>query len=196
LPYIVFRRCTKVGQVTGATRSATRNGTIGLRAPKGRASSDLRPKVKGQSSPRSSARNRSDTKSSNFGVSQPDMTNPRLTIWRSSNSLQSGFGCVLMSPRPNQLHRPQPPRSTSEDFAGGALGKKRDSRPPICNKDSCPRANGTCCAVVTREKNFQSRKGRARAVAGRQATGISPTDRRTVASARQVDSALAQNPGP
>jgi len=37
----------------------------------------------------------------------------RLTIWRSSNSHQSEFGCVLMSPRPRPLGiktgpRPEP----------------------------------------------------------------------------------------
>lgn len=31
---------------------------------------------------------------------QVDMTNSRLTTWRSSNSHQSEFGCALMSPRP------------------------------------------------------------------------------------------------
>jgi hypothetical protein len=35
------------------------------------------------------------------GVSRPDTTNSRRTIWRSSNSPQSEFGCVLMSPRLN-----------------------------------------------------------------------------------------------
>jgi transposase len=45
--------------------------------------------------------NGSSTRSSNVGASQPDMTNSRLTIWRSSNSHQSEFGCVLRSPRPS-----------------------------------------------------------------------------------------------
>jgi hypothetical protein len=31
------------------------------------------------------------------------MTNSQPTIWRSSNSHQSEFGCVLMSPRPNKI---------------------------------------------------------------------------------------------
>lgn len=35
------------------------------------------------------------------GVSRPDMTNLRPTIWHSSNSHQSEFGYVLMSPRPS-----------------------------------------------------------------------------------------------
>jgi transposase len=35
-----------------------------------------------------------------YRVSRPDMTNSQPTIWRSSNSHQSGFGCVLMSPCP------------------------------------------------------------------------------------------------
>ena len=41
----------------------------------------------------------SSTRSSNVGVSRRDTTNSRPTIWRSSNSHQSAFGCVLMSPR-------------------------------------------------------------------------------------------------
>src|SRR6478735_6408319 len=45
--------------------------------------------------------NGSSTRSSSVGVSRPDTTNSQLTIWRSSNSHQSEFGCVLMSPRPN-----------------------------------------------------------------------------------------------
>ena len=44
--------------------------------------------------------NGSSTKSSNVGVSRLDTTNSQLTIWRSSNSHQSEFGCSLMSPRP------------------------------------------------------------------------------------------------
>jgi hypothetical protein len=47
----------------------------------------------------------SSTKSSNVGVSQPDMTNSQPTIWRSSSSHQSEFGCVLTSPRPNRIRR-------------------------------------------------------------------------------------------
>jgi hypothetical protein len=43
----------------------------------------------------------SSTRSSSVGVSRPDTTNSQLTIWRSSNSHQSEFGCVLMSPRPS-----------------------------------------------------------------------------------------------
>jgi transposase len=43
----------------------------------------------------------SSTRSSSVGVSRPDMTNSRPTIWRSLNSHQSEFGCALMSPRPN-----------------------------------------------------------------------------------------------
>jgi transposase len=38
---------------------------------------------------------------SSVGVSRPDMTNSRPTIWRSLNSHQSEFGCALMSPRPS-----------------------------------------------------------------------------------------------
>jgi hypothetical protein len=37
---------------------------------------------------------------SNIGVSRPDTTNSRKTIWRSSSLHQSELGCVLMSPRP------------------------------------------------------------------------------------------------
>jgi transposase len=43
----------------------------------------------------------SSTRSSSVGVSRPDMTNSRPTIWRSLNSHQSEFGCALMSPRPS-----------------------------------------------------------------------------------------------
>jgi transposase len=39
-------------------------------------------------------------RASNVGVSRPDTTNSRPTIWPSSNSHQSAFGCALMSPRP------------------------------------------------------------------------------------------------
>src|SRR5258707_1766587 len=42
----------------------------------------------------------SSARSSNVGVSRPDTTNSRQTIWRSSSLHQSEFGCVLMSPRP------------------------------------------------------------------------------------------------
>ena len=38
------------------------------------------------------------------GVSPPDMTSSQPTVWRSSNSHQSEFGCVLMSPRPGSVH--------------------------------------------------------------------------------------------
>ncbi len=44
--------------------------------------------------------NGSSTRSSNVGVSRPDTTNSRQTIWRSSSWHRSEFGCVLMSPRP------------------------------------------------------------------------------------------------
>jgi transposase len=44
--------------------------------------------------------NGSSTRSSNVGVSRPDTTNSRQTIWRSSSLHQSEFGCVPMSPRP------------------------------------------------------------------------------------------------
>jgi hypothetical protein len=43
----------------------------------------------------------SSTRSSNAGLSRPDMTSSQPTICRSSNSHQSEFGCVRMSPRPN-----------------------------------------------------------------------------------------------
>jgi transposase len=46
--------------------------------------------------------NGSSTRSSNVVASRPDMTNSRLTIWHSSNSHQSEFGCALMSPRPSR----------------------------------------------------------------------------------------------
>jgi transposase len=46
--------------------------------------------------------NGSSTRSSNVGVSRPDTTNSRQTIWRSSSLHQSEFGCVLMSPRPSR----------------------------------------------------------------------------------------------
>jgi hypothetical protein len=46
--------------------------------------------------------NGSSTRSSNVGVSRPDTTNSRQTIWRSSSLHQSEFGCVLMSPRPRR----------------------------------------------------------------------------------------------
>jgi hypothetical protein len=49
--------------------------------------------------------NGSSTRSSNVGASRPDTTNSRPTIWRSSNSHQSGFGCALMSPRSNYRTR-------------------------------------------------------------------------------------------
>ena len=39
-------------------------------------------------------------KISNVGVLRLDMTSSQPTIWRSSDSRQSEFGCVLMSPRP------------------------------------------------------------------------------------------------
>jgi hypothetical protein len=45
--------------------------------------------------------NGSSTRSSNVAVSRPDMTSSQPTIWHSSNSHQSEFGCVLMSPRPS-----------------------------------------------------------------------------------------------
>jgi hypothetical protein len=45
----------------------------------------------------------SSTRSSSVGVSRPDMTNSRPTIWRSLNSHQSEFGCALTSPRPSHL---------------------------------------------------------------------------------------------
>jgi transposase len=48
--------------------------------------------------------NGSSTRSSNVGVSRPDTTNSLPTIWRSSNSHQSVFGCALMSPRPRCLY--------------------------------------------------------------------------------------------
>jgi len=35
-----------------------------------------------------------------WDASRPDRTNSQPTIWRSSNSHQSEFGCALMSPRP------------------------------------------------------------------------------------------------
>lgn len=41
------------------------------------------------------------TRSSHVGVSRPDTTNLRPTIWRLSNSHQFAVGCVLMSPRPS-----------------------------------------------------------------------------------------------
>jgi hypothetical protein len=41
------------------------------------------------------------TRSSNVGVSRPDMTSSQPTIWCSSSSHQSEFGCVLLSPRPS-----------------------------------------------------------------------------------------------
>jgi transposase len=62
----------------------------------------------------------SSTGSSNVGVSRPDMTNSRPTIWRSSNSHQSEFGCALMSPRPKTpaflriLNRAGAPRGAAE----------------------------------------------------------------------------------
>jgi len=37
---------------------------------------------------------------SSVGVSRPDTTNSRPTIWHSSSSHQSAFGCALISPRP------------------------------------------------------------------------------------------------
>jgi hypothetical protein len=43
--------------------------------------------------------NGSSTRSSKGGVSRPDTTNSHPTIWRSSSSHQSAFGCALMSPR-------------------------------------------------------------------------------------------------
>jgi len=49
---------------------------------------------------RATQSNASSTRSSNVDVSRPDTTNSRPTISPSSNSHQSEFGCVLMSPRP------------------------------------------------------------------------------------------------
>src|SRR4051794_4319374 len=40
-------------------------------------------------------------KKSNVDASRPDTTNSRPTIWPSSSSHHSEFGCALMSPRPN-----------------------------------------------------------------------------------------------
>jgi hypothetical protein len=51
--------------------------------------------------PRATWSSASSTRSSSVGVSRPDMTNSRPTIWCSLNSHQSEFGCALMSPRPN-----------------------------------------------------------------------------------------------
>ena len=45
--------------------------------------------------------NGSSTRSNNVDVSRPDMTSSQPTIWHSSNSHQSEFGCVLMGPRPS-----------------------------------------------------------------------------------------------
>jgi hypothetical protein len=57
---------------------------------------------------------RSSTRSSNVGVSQPDTTNARPTIERPSSLHQSAFGCVLMSPRPKKRC----------NFNGGQLGRR------------------------------------------------------------------------
>jgi transposase len=65
--------------------------------------------------------NGSSTRSSNVGVSRPDMTNSRLTIWRSSRSHQSAFGYALMSPRPNTLA--DLPSRTPVRSIGAALGE-------------------------------------------------------------------------
>jgi transposase len=47
--------------------------------------------------------NGSSTRSGNVGVLRHDMTSSQPTVWRSSNSRQPEFVCVLMSPRPNQF---------------------------------------------------------------------------------------------
>ncbi|MEH2489042.1 transposase [Bradyrhizobium sp. AZCC 2230] len=73
----------------------------------------------------------SSTRSSRVGVSRPDMTNSRSTIWRSSNSHQSEFGCALMSPRPYRIgwaalesQRTWPP-SCGHYFCFGAAAPRR-----------------------------------------------------------------------
>jgi len=63
--------------------------------------------------------NGSSTRSSNVGVSRPDTTNSRPTIWRSSSSHQSAFGYALMSPRPSWFDTPV----IVDNQAGGAITK-------------------------------------------------------------------------
>lgn len=53
------------------------------------------------------------TRSNNVGVSRPDTTISRQTIWRSSNSQQSGFGYMLMSPRSRARFRRRQPFATA-----------------------------------------------------------------------------------
>jgi GntR family transcriptional regulator/MocR family aminotransferase len=54
---------------------------------------------------------RADWRRRRAGMLRFGMTNPQPTIWRSSNSRQSEFGCVLMSPRPGLLSTPKTPRA-------------------------------------------------------------------------------------
>ena len=74
--------------------------------------------------------NGSSTRSSNVGVSRPDTTNSRQTIWRSSSLHQSEFGCVLISPRPNSAasRRRRSRSSMSEPHSGSAIPSRRAAR--------------------------------------------------------------------
>jgi hypothetical protein len=79
-----------------------------------------------------------------MSASRPDMTNLQPTIWRSSNSRQSEFGCTLISPRPSprltyrrlaRLHARPNPRASAGSMCRSARSSARSS--PSCWRKSC-----------------------------------------------------------
>jgi transposase len=72
------------------------------------------------------------------GVSRPDTTNSLPTILRSSNSHQSEFGCVLMSPRPN---KPAPTTSLNMESCG--FSKSPNFFPAAINSGEAPNTSRT-----------------------------------------------------